>query len=64
MLPCSKSSTLSNNPLFNNIPVVKYYSPEEFKEFEEIGIKKGFDFVESGPLVRSSFHAEKHVAGH
>ena len=29
--------------------------------FKEIGLEKGFDFVESGPLVRSSYHAERHI---
>ncbi len=48
-------------PTRNNIPVVKYYAPEEFKEIEQIGLQKGFLHIESGPLVRSSYHAEKHV---
>jgi len=39
--------------------VEKYYTPEEFKEFKEIGLKLGFKHVESGPLVRSSYHAEE-----
>jgi len=38
-------------------PVIKYYTPEEFKEFEKIGLKMGFDYVASGPLVRSSYRA-------
>ena len=33
----------------------------EFKELREIGYNMGFDYVESGPLVRSSYHSEKHV---
>ena len=37
------------------------FCPESFKEYEELGLEKGFRFVESGPLVRSSYHAEKHV---
>ena len=41
--------------------VVEFISPETFKEYEEIGYEMGFDFVESGPLVRSSYHAERHV---
>lgn len=32
-----------------------------FAEYKEIGLAKGFDFVESGPLVRSSYHAERHI---
>ena len=48
-------------PTRNNIPVVKYYTPEEFKEIEQIGLQKGFLHIESGPLVRSSYHAEKHA---
>ena len=48
-------------PSRNNIPVVKYYTPEEFHEIEQIGLQKGFLHIESGPLVRSSYHAEKHV---
>ncbi len=38
--------------------VEKYYSPEEFRSFKEEALKKGFIHVESGPLVRSSYHAE------
>jgi lipoic acid synthetase len=42
--------------------VVEFVTPEVFKELEEIGLEMGFKFVESGPLVRSSYHAEKHIA--
>ncbi len=42
-----------------NIPVVRYIPPEEFDELGEIARSKGFRYVESGPLVRSSFHAER-----
>ncbi len=45
----------------NNHPVLKYYTPEEFKEIEKLAIAKKFQKVECGPLVRSSYHAEKHV---
>lgn len=48
-------------PTKNNLPVMKFYSNEEFKELEIIAKNKGFNFVESGALVRSSYHAEKHV---
>ena len=39
--------------------VVRYYSPEEFKELKKIGLKMGFEHVESGPLVRSSYNAKE-----
>ncbi len=48
-------------PTKNHLPVHRYVTPEEFKKYEEIGLSKGFLFVESGPLVRSSYHAEKHI---
>lgn len=48
-------------PTKNNISVQKYYSNDEFKLIEKIGKDKGFKFVESASLVRSSYHAEKHV---
>jgi lipoic acid synthetase len=41
--------------------VAEYISPEKFEEYRIIALKKGFSFVESSPLVRSSFHAENHV---
>lgn len=41
--------------------VVEYISPEQFEEYRIKALKLGFSFVESSPLVRSSFHAEKHV---
>lgn len=44
-----------------HMDVVEYISPEKFDEYREIALDTGFDFVESNPLVRSSFHAEKHV---
>ena len=48
-------------PTLKHIPVKKYISPEKFNKYKEIGIKKGFKYVESAPLVRSSYHAEKHL---
>jgi len=48
-------------PSLEHIPVVEYVTPERFEEYRRIGLETGFDFVESSPLVRSSFHAEKHV---
>ncbi|SNZ02432.1 lipoic acid synthetase [Persephonella hydrogeniphila] len=46
-------------PSKNHHPVIKYYTEDEFKEFEEIGTKMGFKHVFSGILVRSSFHADE-----
>jgi len=40
-------------------PVIKYYHPDEFAELKEIAYQKGFEHVESGPLVRSSYHAAR-----
>lgn len=48
-------------PTKKHLPVRKYYKPEEFAEFREIGMKMGFAHVESGPLVRSSYHAHEQV---
>jgi lipoic acid synthetase len=48
-------------PTPKHLPVLEFITPEQFKEYEEIGLEKGFKYVESGPLVRSSYHAEKHV---
>lgn len=48
-------------PTPKHLPVARYVHPDEFDELREIGYNLGFDYVESGPLVRSSYHAEKHV---
>lgn len=48
-------------PARKNVEVQEYVRPETFAEYKEIGLQKGFRFVESGPLVRSSYHAERHV---
>lgn len=48
-------------PTRQNYPVKEYISPEKFEEYREIGLSKGFTHVESAPLVRSSYRAEKHV---
>ena len=48
-------------PTPQHLPVAEFVHPDTFKELEEIGLQKGFMYVESGPLVRSSYHAEKHV---
>jgi lipoic acid synthetase len=48
-------------PTKNHLPVVRFVHPDEFREYKEIGYQMGIDYVESGPLVRSSYHSEKHV---
>ena len=48
-------------PSGSHLPVVRFYSPEEFAELEAIGLAMGFRHVESGPLVRSSYHAWEQV---
>jgi len=48
-------------PTKNHFPVDRYVTLEEFAMYKEEGKKLGFEAVESGPLVRSSYHAEKHV---
>ena len=48
-------------PTLSHIPVVEYITPDKFEEYKQKGLEIGFGFVESSPLVRSSFHAEKHV---
>ncbi|KKL85587.1 hypothetical protein LCGC14_1953230 [marine sediment metagenome] len=49
-------------PSARHAPVERYYRPEEFEELAEAGRRLGFRHVEAGPLVRSSYHAERHVA--
>jgi len=48
-------------PSENHIALDRYYTPEEFRELREIGMEMGFRHVESGPLVRSSYHAWEQV---
>lgn len=48
-------------PTKDHLPVAEFVTPERFAEYKEIGLASGFRFVESGPLVRSSYHAEKHL---
>jgi lipoic acid synthetase len=50
-------------PTRENLPVERFYSPEEFEEFRTYAYALGFQFVASGPLVRSSYHAEQSFAG-
>ena len=48
-------------PTPNHLPVAEFITPEKFAQFKEDALKMGFRYVESGPLVRSSYHAEKHL---
>jgi lipoic acid synthetase len=48
-------------PTTKHLPVVEFVEPERFEKYKEIGMDIGFRFVESGPLVRSSYHAERHL---
>jgi len=48
-------------PSKNHLAVLRFVHPNEFHEFREIGYGLGIDYVESGPLVRSSYHSERHV---
>jgi lipoic acid synthetase len=48
-------------PSRRHLPVAAYITPQQFQKYRETGLKMGFRVVESGPLVRSSYHARKHV---
>ncbi|MDF3028575.1 MAG: Lipoyl synthase [Fluviicola sp.] len=48
-------------PTPKHLPIVEFVTPERFDKYRELGLEMGFRFVESGPLVRSSYHAEKHI---
>jgi lipoyl synthase len=48
-------------PTIKHLPVKEYIRPEQFEKYRQIGLEIGFRHIESGPLVRSSYHAEKHV---
>jgi lipoic acid synthetase len=48
-------------PSKKHLPVKEFITPEQFEKYEKIGKEMGFRHVESGPLVRSSYHAEKHI---
>jgi lipoic acid synthetase len=48
-------------PTKQHLPLFRFVHPDEFAEFKEIGYQLGFDYVESGPLVRSSYHSDRHV---
>jgi lipoic acid synthetase len=45
------------------LPVVEYIRPEVFEQYREIAYRKGFEYVASGPLVRSSYHAADYTPG-
>lgn len=51
------------NPTRKHAPIDRYYTPEEFAELKRQAVDRGFWHVESGPLVRSSYHAHEHVGG-
>jgi lipoic acid synthetase len=48
-------------PTKKHLPVQRFVHPDEFAELRETGYQLGLDYVESGPLVRSSYHSERHV---
>jgi lipoic acid synthetase len=49
-------------PSAKHLPVIRFYSPDEFRRWHDYGMSLGFLHVESGPLVRSSYHAHEHAA--
>ena len=49
-------------PTENHLPIVRYWHPDEFKALEQAAYELGFEHVAAGPLVRSSYHADQHVA--
>jgi lipoic acid synthetase len=49
-------------PSPKHLPIIRYVPPAEFDEFRRAGYEMGFEHVESGPLVRSSYHASDHSA--
>jgi lipoic acid synthetase len=48
-------------PTRSHHPVIDWIHPDQFAKYKQIGLDMGFKYVESGPLVRSSYHAEKHL---
>jgi lipoic acid synthetase len=48
-------------PTPKHLPIVEFVTPERFEKYRLLGLEMGFRYVESGPLVRSSYHAEKHL---
>jgi lipoic acid synthetase len=51
-------------PSAAHLPMTRYYTPDEFREFKSIALELGFGHVESGPLVRSSYHAHEQAASY
>jgi len=51
-------------PSAAHLPMARYYTPDEFREFKRIALELGFGHVESGPLVRSSYHAHEQADGY
>ena len=49
-------------PTKQHLPVARFYHPDEFAQLKAEGLAMGFSHVESGPLVRSSYHAEQQIA--
>lgn len=48
-------------PTTSHLPVQEFVTPEQFERYKKAGLEMGFKYVESGPLVRSSYHAERHM---
>jgi len=48
-------------PTPKHLPVKEFVTPEQFEKYKELGLEMGFRYIESGPLVRSSYHAERHL---
>jgi lipoic acid synthetase len=48
-------------PTPKHLPISDFITPEQFDKLRKLGLEMGFRYVESGPLVRSSYHAEKHL---
>ena len=48
-------------PTIDHARIIKYYTPKEFNEYKKFGENLGFKHIESGPLVRSSYHAERAI---
>lgn len=66
LLVCDESENQGNQrvnlqPPLKHMPVEEYIEPEKFAQYEKVALAKGFKHVESSPLVRSSYHAEKHI---
>jgi lipoic acid synthetase len=49
-------------PTERHLPIVRYWHPDEFAELERAAYALGFEHVAAGPLVRSSYHADQHIA--